>query len=292
MGFLHDADAYVGRKPSGSGGRPAKSRIEILHARIVWEVWSILEGGENAISDRHSLNRSKRVDSLGLRQDEIVRLREGKLTLSASRREQLKMIHPGLAPVMAWPMGLLSPTTIQTRRLEELIAPFLTKGPAFPTYAFPDDPLSDRPRSKGLISYQDSERLYERGDPMGFFALVETYRARALERDTDAQWFAALYMISALPGLCRHPAVKPHAAAVIHQTKYLLRFLPDACWPIRLNENVIYQQIASPVYEPSRVERINRAKRGDPVPEPDAPYIHYRLVRCHSRQSPIIPSLA
>lgn len=290
MGFLRDCLTQLAASGS-KGGRPRKTPSEMLRNKVLWSAWVLAEGGEDLLIRRHRLHRTSDQDGLGLRTDEISRLREGELGFSKSRLRMLKRIHPSLGAVMAWPFALLSPSEVGKKALQRTMAPFLMKGDYFSFYAFgANEAPPEAYATNEAIAYQDMERLYERGDPMGFFALVEVYRSKALKRETDRQWIAAHYMIRALPGFCRHPAVRAHADAAIQQTKELLKLLPDSCWPIAVNEGILHEQILSAEHIPSRIARINRAKLGEFIAPPKEPFVHHRLIVCEEDESPAFPS--
>lgn len=292
MGMLHDMEMCVGEQRRPRVGRPRRDAVIELHGKMIWTAWTYMEGSECALIDRHGIRGGHQTDGLGLRADELSALRSGRHSLSESRCKQLIAYHPDLLPVLSWPMALLSEGVILGDALSKIMAPFLRDGSFFKTYQFPGDSEATRLALRATVSRHDRERLYERGDPFGFFALVETFRTKGLERDTDAQWFAARYMIKALPGLCRHPAAKPYSMDIIARTKFLLRMLPDTCWPIRINEEIIYRQIGSDSHEPSRLTRLEEKTLGNDIEAPEEPFFHHRLASCDEASEPILPSLA
>lgn len=291
MGFLHVSLTQLGTSGS-KGGRPRKTSSQSLRNKVLWSAWALAEGGEDLLIKRHRLHRASQQNSFGLRADEVSHLRAGELGLSESRLQTLQKIHPSISTVMAWPFALLSLSRLTKKEVRQTMAPFLVKQKYISVYDFgADQSPPDAPATDHAIAYRDMERLYERGDPMGFFALVEVYRSSALGRDTDRQWIAAHYMIKALPGFCRHPAVRAHADAAIQQTKALLKLLPETCWPIAVDDGILHEQILSAEYIPSRIARIKRAKLGEFIAAPKDPFVHHRLIVCDEDESPALPSL-
>jgi len=304
MGFLLDATRLVSSQPKG--GRPKKDRSTILHGKILWSAWVAAEGGEDKLIRRHGLTRAQNADGFGLRADELGLLRNGRLSLSPGRLAALGKMHPTVGQVISWPFALLTSGPLSAGTLRKLMAPFIQGDSSFLEWDSPVIRANSRFRtyrfgsphdqvccgSEGGIVYHDLERLYERGDPMGFFAIVEAFRSKALNRDTDSQWITAHWMIKALPGLCRHSAAKPHSAEVIALTNALLRHLPDTCWPIQIDEHILHSQIAAALHVPSRNARDRAAALGKTVPEPLEPFVHHKLIHCDEMEAPALPSFA
>lgn len=296
MGMLHDALTLLERSQQPLGGRPRRDPTATLHAKIIWSAWVYAEGGEGLIRDRFMLRRSGVDSGLSIRSDEIAAYRQGARSFSRARTEQLVALYPALGPIIEWPTMLLSAQELSAQRIEELMRPYRVE-PTWPDldpyaqYLFPGDKDSERAPVSRRLASRDLERLFERGDPYGFFAIAEAYRSYHLDRSYDNQWFAARYLIRALPAFCRHPFVRPHAGLAISLVKRLLILLPDTSFRIRIDDQTLWRQIEATVHEPCRELRLEARTGRHLIDEPAEPIVHYKYVRCDASEAPVLPSL-
>lgn len=290
MGEFHDAVAALESLDQQRRGRPKRDPSDRLQGKIVWTAWILAEGGESSLRARYLLSRIGQEDALAMRSDEINLYRKGSRSLSRSRQALLVKAHPRLASVLGWPLRLLSPQGMTLRTLDASMRPFLVDGFPSPLYVFPGDEAGPRVANRRLISYLDLERLYERGDAYGFFAIAAAYRMFHLKRLHDSQWTAARYLIKALPGLCREAYVRPHAEDAVALTKALLVLLPDTSFRIEVDEEVLWQQIAGVDHQPCRQLRLAAADEGRTLEEPADPIVPYAYRRCKPGEVPLMLS--
>jgi hypothetical protein len=223
-----------------------------------------------------------------MRSDELSCYRDGSRTLSRARQKRLVARHPAVGPILNWPLGLLSLKNMGLRKVEASIRPFLIDGWPSPLYDFPGDDAERYAANRQWIPHLDLERLYERGDACGFIAIAAAYRVYHLKRQLNDQRHAARYLIKALPGFCRHPCVRPHAEQAIALAKELLRLLPDFSFRLKVDNDVLWQQINNVVHQPCRVLRLIAAKSGQVIEEPAEPFVLYTYRRCRSGEEPLM----
>lgn len=276
--------------PQKVRGRPARSAADQLHACIVWQAWRLAEGGDDRMRARYLLQRSSEDDPLVMRSDEWSAHQQGMRSLSALRQAMLATRHPELEDVLRWPLGLLDGYVKRRSTAKRWVSQYTEQNdPSFLNrYIFPGEASDSRSAALGPVLCSDAHGLYERGDAYGFFALAwafHTYHKRGM---ADSRWYAAYWMIRALPGLCRDPRVHPFAATAIALTKDLLRLLPDTGRPLHVDDNILFHQINGAEHEPCRSIRLKEASVGRVLPEPDDPVVSYRYVRCRPDQAPMM----
>lgn len=287
MGALRDS---LNRLNQPQRGRPRRDPAAALHAKIVMSAWIHAEGGKGTIGGCTSRRKGPE-DELDMRSDEISAYLRGKRSFSKSRLRQLAQRHPSLAPVIDWPISLLSERELSARQISRLMGPYLVGPPRIPGYQFPGDDASARAPVRSYTAFRDLERLFERGDAYGFLAIVESYRSYHLDRLQDDQWFAARYMVRALPAFCRHPFVRDHADDAIKLAKRLLVLLPDTSFRIKVDDHLLRRQIEAVSHEPCRALQFLPGSQARIMDEPQDPVIHYKYVRCRPGEGPILPSL-
>lgn len=288
MGELYEACRALRAVRHPNLGRPVSDGSDRLHSRILWNTWSLVEGGEEALKERYVLRRQSQDGPLMMRSDEFSAYRQGLRSLSLKRRKHLAQLHPQLEEVLKWPVAALSQRDLGSRTLASWHRLYASSdGLLGERYRFPgDEANADENRQPILL--HDLDALYERGDIYGFLMLTCSYRLFHLQRLADRQWYAANYLIRALPGACRDPRLRPYAHDLITQTKQLLVLLPDTSFPVHVNESVIWKQIQDDVHEPSYLMRRAAEKRGVRIPEPVSPVISYRYQQCASHQQPLL----
>lgn len=288
MGELHEACQALQAMQCSNLGRPAADASARLHSRILWNIWTLVEGGEEELRARYVLRRDSLDGPLMMRSDEFSAYRQGLRSLSLKRREHLALHHPQLEEALKWPLAALSHrewdmrTVVGWNRLFACSAGLLGD-----RYSFPGDEASTEENRVPVMAY-DLDRLYQRGDIYGFLMLACAYRLFHLQRLADRQWYAANYLIRALPGACRDPRVRPCAHELIILTKQLLRLLPDTSFPIHVDDSVISSQIQAAVHEPCYLMRRAAERHGIHIPEPVSPVIPYRYRRCAAHQQALL----
>lgn len=288
MGELHEACQALQAMQCSNLGRPASDATDRLHSRILWNTWSLVEGGEEELRARYVLRRQSLDGPLMMRSDEFSAYRQGLRSLSLRRRKHLALQHPQLEEVLKWPVAALSHRDWDMRTVVGWHSLFASSAGLFgDRYSFPGDKTSTDENRMPVMAY-DLDGLYQRGDIYGFLMLACVYRLFHLQRLADRQWYAANHMIRALPGACRDPRVRPYAHELIMLTKQLLRLLPDTSFPVRVNDSVLWSQIQDDIHEPSYLMRRAAERRGVHIPEPVSPVIPYRYQRCASHQQPLL----
>ncbi len=270
-------------------GRPVPSESLRLRDRILWTAWSLAEGGEQILRRRYVVSRETADGPLAMRADEFDAYRQGRRSISSTRLRHLLSLHPSLREVALWPTVLLDRRPTTKRAIEAWLARFRI-APSLvgvPRYLYPDGTFSDQ-ENRNPVSEDDLERLYERGDAYGFFALLAAYRLYHLERRSDRQWYAGRYLIRALPGICREPCVQPHSELLIAITLDLLALLPDTSVPIAVDTKLITQQIHDPFFEPCRALRLQAREHGEIAPDPRDPIVPLRYEACASEEAPLL----
>lgn len=270
-------------------GRPVPSEGLRLRDRILWTAWSLAEGGEHSLRRRYVVSRETADGPLMMRADEFDAYRQGRRSISSTRLRHLVSLHPSLVEIALWPTALLDrrPTTkraIEAWLTRYRIAPSLV---GVPRYLYPVGTLSGQ-ENRNPVTEDDLERLYERGDAYGFFALLAAYRLYHLERRSDRQWYAGRYLIRALPGICREPCVQPHSETLIAITERLLTLLPDTSVPIAVDTKIITEQVHDPSFEPCRGLRLRARERGEIVPQPRDPIVPLRYEVCTAEGAPLL----
>lgn len=288
MGELHEACQALQAMQCSNLGRPASDASDRLHSRILWNTWSLVEGGEEELRARYVLRRQSLDGALMMRSDEFSAYRQGLRSLSLRRRKHLALQHPQLEAVLKWPFAALSHREWDMRTVVGWNRLFTSSaGLLGVRYSFPGDTASTDENRLPVMAY-GLDGLYQRGDIYGFLMLACAYRLFHLQRLADRQWYAASHMIRALSGACRDPRVRPYAHELITQTKQLLRLLPDTSFPIHVNDDVIWDQIRNDVHEPSYLMRRAAERRGVHIPEPVSPIISYRYQKCAPHQQPLL----
>lgn len=288
MGELHEACQALQAIQCSNLGRPASDASDRLHSRILWNTWSLVEGGEEELRARYVLRRQSLDGPLMMRSDEFSAYRQGLRSLCLRRRKQLALQHPQLGEVLKWPLVALSHRESDMRTLVGWNRLFMSSaGLLGDVYSFPGDETSTDENRVPVLAY-DLDRLYQRGDIYGFLMLACAYRLFHLQRLADRQWYAANYLIRALPGACRDPRVRPYAHELIMLTKQLLCLLPDTSFPVHVNDSVIWSQIQADIHEPSYLMRRAAERRGVHIPEPVSPVIPYRYQKCAPHQQPLL----
>jgi len=288
MGELHEACQALESMQCSNIGRPASDASDWLHSKILWNTWALVEGGEEELRARYVLRRDSLDGPLMMRSDEFSAYRKGLRSLSVKRRTHLALHHPQFGEVIKWPLAALSHREWDMRTIVGWSRPFTcSSGLLGDRYSFPGDETSTEENRVPVTAY-DLDRFYQRGDIYGFLMLACAYRLFHLQRLADRQWYAANYLIRALPGACRDPRVRPYADELIILAKQLLRLLPDTSFPIHVDDRVIRSQIHADVHEPSYLMRRAAERRGVHIPEPVSPVIPYRYQKCAAHQRPLL----
>lgn len=273
-----------------SRGRPTRSASDQLHACIVWHAWTLAEGGPDQMRARYLIRSGSEDGPLALRSDEFMAYQQGLRFLSPVRQRALVARHPELEDVLAWPIGLLDWRFKNRSVAKRWFSQYTEQNDHrfLDRYVFPEQAVSARNAALGPIMCSYKPGLYERGDAYGFLALAWAFHTYHRHRMADSRWYAAYWMIRALPGFCRDPRVRPFAESAIALTKGLLRLLSDTGMPLHVDEDVIWHQINSADFEPCRDIRLAEFGAGRELPEPEDPVISYRYVRCRPEQAPIM----
>lgn len=276
-------------RPHGKGpGRPARHPSTVLHNRILWDAWCSAEGGEDALRACRVFRRGSQDGPLMMRSDEFEAYRAGTRTLSRARLSAICFQHSELADLAKWPIGVFNVHRISRDVLNRWHDQYVADPhPCWGRYTFPLDSTSSEPKSSSVL-LRHEEGLYERGDIYGFLVLACIYRIHHADRLADRQWHTARQLIRALPGACRDANVRPHAHALIALTKALLILLPDSCFPIRIDDDLLWEQIKAPVHEPCYEKRRAAARRGQILSEPAPPWVPYTYRRCRRDEEPVL----
>jgi hypothetical protein len=149
--------------------------------------------------------------------------------------------------------ALLSAQKLSVRRVRSLLAPYTTRNHLGElTWKFPnDDQLRSAHRLPFIRSYDDSQRLVERGDICGLMAILGLMRLAEAERLSDLHYSYARDFYRAVPAVAREPWLRPRVDALLEWAERVMSRQILSCLAFRVKWNIIRQQILAPEHEPN-----------------------------------------
>jgi hypothetical protein len=148
---------------------------------------------------------------------------------------------------------LLTPRKWTVPYVRGLLAPYCIKtmhGEL--TWKFPNDAeLAEQGGLTYIRAWDDTTRLYERGDICGFMAILGLLRYAEARGDIDRHCTYSRDLYRAIPAIAREPWLRPRIDVLLELIERVLCRMVLSTMAFRIKWNVMREQILAPNYEPN-----------------------------------------